>query len=203
MTTSRIALHYLVDPKNSSHTINIFSVYAPTEKDPRKEAPRFYATLKRLLRQHRAFCIIVCGDFNARVQGRVSPQDFRFGPHSYHSMTSENGDRLVDLVYTQRLFHLNSFFQKQTERRWTWRSEHDGSFAEIDHILCNRIQLASDCEVVVGLETGSDHRMVRSTIFLPPGASLKRARLSKRAICGPDYLAEESPRLPSCLRLHR
>ncbi|XGW34402.1 hypothetical protein V3C99_018346 [Haemonchus contortus] len=51
---------------------------------------------------------------------------------------NENGNRLAGLLSAVRLFHGNSFFQKEEHRRWTWESPNGTTHAELDHIVTNR-----------------------------------------------------------------
>ena len=164
----------LVDPNNKSMTIAVTTAYSPTELDPNDEINEFYSALDELLAKTKSFISITCGDFNGKLSPRISDDDKRIGPHSLHTSTSENGDRLVELIYRRRLYHCNSFFQKPPSRRWTWRSPNTTTFSEIDHILCNRIQIVSDISVVPYADAGSDHRLIRATVNLK-SSTLKRA----------------------------
>lgn len=60
---------------------------------------------------------------------------------------------------------MNAFFQKCSEKKWTWRSPNWETKNEIDYILTNKKNLVTDVEVITELDIGSDHRPVGARVM--------------------------------------
>ena len=61
---------------------------------------------------------------------------------------------------------MNTMFQKEAGRRWTWKSPNGVTKTDIDYILTNRPDIVTDVTVINQVNFGSDHRMVISNIKL-------------------------------------
>ena len=156
----RLAILRLQLPRQKK--VSIINCYSPTCTADESELDVFYNKLEEVIRNEKSFYKFVVGDFNARL-GKASESEYRIGKFGIGEK-NENGDRLIGLLSTARLFHANSFFEKREDRRWTWESPNGTTHAEIDHILTNRKWCLFDTAVVPGFCTGSDHRLLRAKI---------------------------------------
>lgn len=142
-------------------SIVVISCYAPTSAADETERESFYQELEALLKKEKSFYKFVLGDFNAVIgEGGCG----RVGKHGLGNR-NDNGDRLEELLWSAKLTHGNSKFEKKRDRRWTWRSP-QGYTSEIDHVLTNRSWALLDVSVLPSFITGSDHRLVRAKIKL-------------------------------------
>ena len=67
---------------------------------------------------------------------------------------------------------------KRLHRRWTWISPNGVTKNEIDYILTDKQQTFTVVSVINSFNTGSDHRMIRSSMTI--NTRLERARFIKR-----------------------
>lgn len=104
------------------------------------------------------------GDFNAKVGVQMCDES-RVGPHGFGSR-NDRGQMLVNFLEQEELFLMNSFFKKQPQRKWTWRSPDTVTKNEIDFIIADKKRLFRDVSVVNRFNTGSDHRLVRATLSI-------------------------------------
>uniref|UniRef100_A0A7I4Z0J3 Endo/exonuclease/phosphatase domain-containing protein n=1 Tax=Haemonchus contortus TaxID=6289 RepID=A0A7I4Z0J3_HAECO len=149
---------------------------------------RFTTNLRKSSTTKSPFYKFVVGDFNARLG--EAREEFRIGKFGMGDR-NENGYRLAGLLSAARLFHGNSFFQKEEHRRWTWESPNGTTHAELDHVLTNRKWCLLDVGVVPSFCSGSDHRLLRAKIRFShklEKISQHRAKSSKHAVYDGDVL---------------
>lgn len=92
------------------------------------------------------------GYFNAKVGLRNNRENSmgKFGI----GKRNERGDRLVDFAITQRLYIMNTFFQKKENKKWTWRSPNGVVKNVIDFIMANDKRIFKDVTVLNTFNTG-------------------------------------------------
>jgi len=104
----------------------------------------------------------VIGDFNAKV-GKGKDMESSTRPLGLEPR-NWRGDMLVEFAEHHNFKILNTFFKKRLHRRWTWISPNGVTKNEIDYFLSDKSDIFTDVSVINQLNTGSDHRMVRSKI---------------------------------------
>ncbi|CAI5441711.1 unnamed protein product [Caenorhabditis angaria] len=138
----------------------VIQTYAPIGTSNDEEIAEFYESVEDVIRQSKSKFKIIMGDFNARIGCRANPSETFIGPHSMEAR-NEPGDYLASFCENNRIFHTNSFFEKASNRRWTFVSPDGNHKHEIDHILANG-RFFTDTHVVPSFTIGSDHRLVRT-----------------------------------------
>lgn len=192
---------YLILKLTERYSLKVVQVYAPPQKKPKlktsntnpdEEVERMYedihAALHKTTKTHYS---VVMGDFNAKV-GVQACGERQIGSHGY-GVRNNRGQMLVNFLDKEGLFLMNSFFKKQPQRKWTWRSPDGVTKNEIDFIMTNKKHIFRDVSVITRFKTGSDHRLVRGTLNID--FKLERSRLIKstlrpntlQAITGSDY----------------
>uniref|UniRef100_A0A8R1ET93 Endo/exonuclease/phosphatase domain-containing protein n=1 Tax=Caenorhabditis japonica TaxID=281687 RepID=A0A8R1ET93_CAEJA len=138
------------------------NVYAPTSAANETQSDKFYKDLKKVYTRLSKWdsSIIICGDFNAVVG--CSSDDLPFVGGHGTGQRSDNGDRLVNFAFSNRVSILNTIYPKRPNRKWTWISPNGKTKNEIDFILTNRREIAVDCEVYCDYLNCSDHRLLRA-----------------------------------------
>lgn len=166
--------------------IRLIQVYAPTStyNDATYDAflDEISALLAKRLAGQRLVQTFVLGDFNAKI-GTQQHNERAIGRFGFGSR-NERGERLADFCNNHRLLVLNSFFRKSPQRKWTWRGPNGVTKNEIDYIISNDMRNISDVSVLNNFNTGSDHRLVRTTVNVKlrprPRPTEQRRRLQMR-----------------------
>ncbi|CAL2035833.1 unnamed protein product [Caenorhabditis brenneri] len=147
--------------------IYLLSVYAPSPAKP-VTASRFFRMLSFKYGQlNKSFngLIILNGDWNAfpgnSNTGLLSPWIHKntWGTSNAHGAT------YYRFLYSTGLYHLNSIFVKESDRKWTWNGNGKGAKikkTEIDAYLCSRTDIIEDVDVFPKTDGSKDHRMVSS-----------------------------------------
>jgi exonuclease III len=95
------------------YNVTIISVYAPTEDENKRndeDEERFYNKLSDVCdKTPRSYALILLGDFNAKIEKEHSNKGVT-GRHTFHDITSENGEKLVQLAITHSLEISNTKF---------------------------------------------------------------------------------------------
>lgn len=145
-------------------TISIIQIYAPTEVAPKDIKDSFYEDLEKTLASaHKT--IVLMGDFNGQIGERLPNEDRILGQFST-GKRNNNGQRLVNLAQAHNLKILNSFFKKNTNKKWTWISPDGNVKNEIDFIISNKPQFFKDVDTINEFNFNTNHRMVRGKIYL-------------------------------------
>ena len=71
--------------------------------------------------------------FNVKVGGQTNTSERDTGGFGL-AQQNERGDNLVELASSKKFKFMNTQFQKNTERRWTWRSPGGNNKNEIDYV---------------------------------------------------------------------
>ena len=70
---------------------------------------------------------------------------------------------LVEFPERHKFKIMNTFFKKQLNRQWTWISSNGAMKNEIDYIMTERSDTFLDVSVIKGLNTGSQHRLMKES----------------------------------------
>lgn len=170
--SNRVA--YLIIRLSGRYSLKVIQVYAPTSAHSDEEVEDMYQDINKALHNTtKTHFNVVMGDFNAKVGVQMCDES-RVGPHGFGSR-NDRGQMLVNFLEQEELFLMNSFFKKQPQRKWTWRSPDSVTKNEIDFIIADKKRLFRDVSVVNRFNTGSDHRLVRATLSID--ARLERHRM--------------------------
>ena len=100
-------------------TLLIVQAYAPHSGYDDETIEQFYDDLSEALNQP-ATHKLVMGDFNAQLGPRTANQRY-MGEFSGSTWTG-TGEAMADFAESKRLFIVNSFFEKNPAKRWTFES---------------------------------------------------------------------------------
>ena len=100
--------------------IRVIQVYAPTTNDEEAEVEWFYEDLQDLLElTPKKDVLFIIGDWNAKVGSQETPGvPGKFGL----GIRNEAGQRLIELCQENTLVIVNTLFQQQKRRLYTWTS---------------------------------------------------------------------------------
>ncbi|KOB65758.1 Endonuclease-reverse transcriptase, partial [Operophtera brumata] len=104
------------------------------------------------------------GDFNARVGQRMPGEHMVMGS-TWYGIRDKRGGRLIQFSLENHLTIINSIFKKNQNELWTWLSPKKNK-SQIDYVLSNMKNQFTNVEVINGLSFNSDHRLVRSTLYI-------------------------------------
>lgn len=142
----------------------IIQIYAPHKDYGIDELEKFYAEVETHLDQP-AYQKIVIGDFNAQLGPKTENQRYLGKFTSGTWDTNESGELLTNFADANKLFIINTLFQKPPNKRWTFESTNaNKSRHEIDFGLCTDRLMVTNIEFLSRLDIGSDHRAVRFTL---------------------------------------
>ena len=161
---------------NKRYNIKIIQAYLPTSDHTDEEVQTVYEDIDNLMTNHKTHYTVLMGDFNAKVGIKETDEtcmgNFGIGQRN------DRGHQLVFFAEHHRLFIGNTFFKKKVSRKWTWISPNATTKNEIDFILTDKKRILKDVSVINQFNTGSDHRIVRSTICI--NTKHERAKLIKK-----------------------
>jgi len=138
------------------------SAYAPTEDENKQNAEdveRFYNKLSDVCdKTPRNNALILLEDFNAKI-GKEHSNKRVAGRHTLHDITSENGEKLVQLAIAHNLEISNTKFQHRRTHKGTCKAPRHGICNQIDHVLINkrRASTITDVRTLRGPNCDSDH----------------------------------------------
>ncbi|XP_048481070.1 uncharacterized protein LOC125489368, partial [Plutella xylostella] len=184
--SNRVA--YLVLKLTERYSLKVVQVYAPTSAYSDTEFEAVYEDISRAIKcTAKTQYTVVMGDFNAKV-GVQECDESRVGPHGFGSR-NQRGQMLVDFLEREGPYLMNSFFEKQPQRKWTWASPDGRTKNEIDFIMTDKRHIFRDVSVITRENYRAD-----SNIFVQ---QLGRSHLTKlRSADGnivaskPEVLAE-------------
>ena len=109
--------------------------------------------------------LILLGDFNAKI-GKEHSNKRVAGRHTLHDITSENGEKLVQLAIAHNLEISSTKFQHRRIHKGTWKAPGQDICNQIDHVLINkrRASMIMDVRTLRGPNCDSDHYLVRTKI---------------------------------------
>ncbi|XP_056645799.1 uncharacterized protein LOC130451025 [Diorhabda sublineata] len=117
------------------------------------------------------------GDFNAKIRKQTNMSEVAIGSFGINGR-NERGQTLIDFLHNQKLYVMNSFFQKKLHRRWTWVNPNGRTKNEIDFFITTRKRFVTDVTVLNKFGIGSDHRAVRATVRI--NASNERQKMIRK-----------------------
>lgn len=174
---------YLTIKINNRFNCTIIQVYAPTADSDPQELADFYDNVEEVYLNCRSKYKMIIGDLNARIGSRQHGEVY-IGTHSMEPR-NESGELLATFCESNRVFHMNSQFQKPANRRWTHISPDQKHRHEIDHILANG-KFVTDVSVLPSFTNGSDHRLLRSHLHINTSKTrheqIKNRRPPKRVL---------------------
>lgn len=170
---------YLILKLNNRYNLQLIHCYAPTSTADDEVVDELYEDITRARNLERAQFVVVTGDFNAKIGEKQLGDSFYIGNYGL-GQRNDRGDTLVNYINAEKLFCLNTFYKKQQQRRWTWRSPDGQSKNEIDFILANDRKICTDVSVLNRFNTGSDHRLVRANIQISTKTERRKLLLEKR-----------------------
>ena len=151
-----ISVHFQGKPFNST----VIQVYAPTSDAEEAEAEQFYEDLQNLLElTPKKDVLFIIGDWNAKVGTQETPGvRGKFGL----GMRNEAGQRLIEFCQENALVIVNTFFQQNKRRLYTWTSPDGQHRNQIDYILCSQRWRSSiqSTKTRPGAVCGSDHELL-------------------------------------------
>lgn len=85
------------------------------------ESIELYEDITHARNLEKTFYTIITGDFKAKVERRQLDDTEYIGNFGLGDRNNR-GDMLLNYLNNEKLFCLNTFFKKQSQRKWTWRS---------------------------------------------------------------------------------
>uniref|UniRef100_A0A0N5C0B1 Reverse transcriptase domain-containing protein n=1 Tax=Strongyloides papillosus TaxID=174720 RepID=A0A0N5C0B1_STREA len=162
--------------KRQPKPLRIIQVYAPHSGYEEEAIERFYEEIEELMKTP-TYKTIVMGDYNAKV-GIAKEGEKHVGKESDQER-NEVGERMATFAETNRLYIMNTFFQKPQGKRYTWRAPNATHTAELDYFLSSDRQLITNVEVIRHV-SGSDHRLIRATLKMNLEADRRKMFQTKR-----------------------
>ena len=171
--------------------IRLINAYSPTNIDGSiQQKDDFYRNLRKAAcKKEKHEKIIIVGDFNA--QTAIAYEQCFFG--SNHNMVvdkecNDNGARLKDFCREKHLGMVQTFFDHQLEKRYTWYSNDGKTKKIIDYVLAENFvqQFITDCRVEPEFDFESDHRLI-TTEMHTPRTRQARKKPSKTTNMGTPY----------------
>ena len=148
--------------------LTIIACYAPTEEADEEERDELYEHLKEEIgTRPRHDVLMVIGYINARVGEDNTGKARAMGTQGF-GCANNNGERLSDLCVESRLVIGGTLFMHRDIHKTTWRSPHQGTVSQIDHVIINQ-KLRRSLQYVKanrGADIGSDHVLVVATVSL-------------------------------------
>ncbi|XP_057667257.1 craniofacial development protein 2-like [Diorhabda carinulata] len=154
---------YITLSISKRYEIKIIQVYAPTTAHTDEEVDIFYGDIEKALKENRCYYTFIMGDFNAKIGKQTDMSEVAIGSFGIVGR-NERGQTLIDFLHNQKLYVMNSFFQKKLHRRWTWVNPNGRTKNEIDFFITTRKRFVTDVTVLNKFGIGSDHRAVRATV---------------------------------------
>ena len=137
--------------------INIIQVYAPTLDCEDEEVKKLYQVVNDGIKQTNSDEVLcVMRDFNAKV-GKETYEKIP-GTHGLGNR-NKRGHRLIEFHHQTKLCAVNTWFQQQTRRIYTWKSPGGTSRNQIDYILINKRfrNNVKQVKIYPGADINSDH----------------------------------------------
>nr|XP_032525339.1 craniofacial development protein 2-like [Danaus plexippus plexippus] len=137
-------------------SVSIIQIYAATETAWEEEINTFNGAPDQANKNY-----IIMGDFNAKI-GQPRKDEHLVMKANGYGERNRRGQKLIDLALELKLAILNTFFHKNPNRRWTWRSPNGEYKNEIYYVLSDQPNISQNTEVL-NLNCPSAHRAVGAT----------------------------------------
>jgi exonuclease III len=136
--------------KGKFYNMTIISVYVPTEGENKQNAEdveRFFNKLSDVCdKTPRNDALILIGDFNAKI-GKEHSNKRVAGRHTLHDITSENGEKLVQLGIAHNLEISSTKFQHRRIHKGSWKATGQDISNQIGHALINKRRASTRTDV--------------------------------------------------------
>ena len=165
----------------------IIAVYMPHSGYNEASVEQVYEQIANLVKQGRRQrrTLVLAGDWNARVGQPLAGDDRRVLGNFAYGHRNARGQRLLDWALLQRMSILNTHFQKQPEKQWTYLK--GDTKLHLDYVLCewSKRQYCTDAKVFEEVTVGDDHRCVAAAFRFPThGAKNLRPKEPKPSLVG-------------------
>lgn len=162
---------YITIQLNASKIMKIIQIYAPTSTYEDQEVEEFYdqvkTALNRTVKGKSIVHTMIIGDFNAKLGRKLdTDEDLECVGRYGSGKRNERGDTLIEFLNENKLYAMNTFFQKRSNRKWTWLSPNGKTRNEIDYILASHKHIIHDVSTLNQFDIGSDHRLVRAKVII-------------------------------------
>jgi endonuclease/exonuclease/phosphatase family metal-dependent hydrolase len=108
---------------------------------------RFYNKLSDVCdKTPRNYALILLGDFNSKI-GKEHSNKRVADRHTSHDITSENGEKLVQLAIAHNLEISSTKFQHRRIHKGTWKAPGQDIHSQIDHVLINKRRASTITDV--------------------------------------------------------
>lgn len=101
---------------------------------------------------------------------------------------NERGNMLVDYMEINKLYSMNYFFQKKSQRKQTWISPDRATKNKTDNILTKEKGIVKDVTVLNPISIGSDPRLVRTNVKIKTNQIIKNSNQIIRKSIGTENL---------------
>jgi hypothetical protein len=157
----------------------LVSVYSPCEGSNVGDLDAFYEQLGDVVAKKGSECVILLGDFNARIGNSKTNAGYervvgKFGEDTLNS----NGKRLLDFCDFNGLAVTSSFFKHKWIHRYTYVNESLDHKSIIDYIIIeqDKRQEVCDTRVFRGFTFGSDHYLLGAHLSVGKVCQAKRKK---------------------------
>jgi len=160
------------------HVATLFSCYEPTLTATQEEKEQFYDQLSSATNtvpiKHQLFMI---GDLNGRVGKDFKVWNKILGHHGIGNKNA-NGSLLLEFCMTHSLVLTNTVFQQADKYEGSWMHPRSSHWHLIDLVLTRQRDLCNIrlSRVMRATTSWSDHRMVRTSVFLTSKAAKRTHR---------------------------
>lgn len=183
---------HLRKPHRRNRCLFVISAYAPTDCSCDLLKDAFYQELDMLIGKAKGSDIVIlAGDINAQV-GRLSPTESQLGGQfALNSKRNDNGERLLHICASRRLFLSSTAFRRTGRRTATWRPANPiQPWTQIDHVAISYRWRGSitDCRSFWNTYVDSDHALIRFrfTLRFPGRIVLPLRRLNVGKLLEPE-----------------
>lgn len=149
--------------KTKTHKITMINVHAPTEEQEDDVKDTFYSQLESTINAIPSSDVkITLGDFNAQI-GKEDYYREIVGIYSLHSLSNDNGIRMINFAATHGMTIRSTQFQRKNIYKITWNSNDGVTKNQIDHVMIEEGYRNSiyDVRSYRGTLHDSDHALVK------------------------------------------
>ena len=178
------------DPRVIAMNINVYgfkmrlvNAYSPTNTDGSScQKDDFYRKVRKACvstsKNHK---LIVAGDFNAITSVVLKNSYFNSTSIIEDLVCNDNGSRLKQFCRSNKLSMIQTYFDVDISKRYTWFSNDGKTKRVLDYILSENFitQFVSKCAVESDCKIESDHRLIVTEFETP---CTKKARWKKRIL---------------------
>jgi len=112
----------------------LINIHAPMREKDEEEKEYFYASLANVFHSCEGSFRIALRDFNAKLGQEVEYRSY-IGTQSLHTITNDNGTKLIDFAICKGLVIKSTMFPRKNIHKYTWISPDGKHKNRIDHVL--------------------------------------------------------------------